>query len=296
VYGQTNSGTGVYGVVMTGGSAGVYGVTSGTGYGVWGNTTTGSGYAGAFTGPVTVSNSYAGFHGVSAIVTPAGVAALYGKNDTATGSGVYGTSSASTGVYGTSMSGYGAIGAATNGIGVYGTATTGFAGYFAGKVYVGGQLVVSDPSYKSGLLAHPDGSHRLVYCVESPESWIEDFGTEKIASGKADVSLDPDFAAVVHTDDYKVFLTPLGDSKGLYVAQQSAAGFSVREQQGGTSTLSFHWRVVARPAVAAEKKAQRLAKFEPPKPVATPKVAVVPVGAPSTSPTPPAPPKLPNRG
>ena len=51
-----------------------------------------------------------------------------------------------------------------------------FAGVFQGKVVVQGRLIVTDPSYKSGALAHPDGSHRLVYCVESPESWIEDVG------------------------------------------------------------------------------------------------------------------------
>lgn len=114
---------------------------------------------------------------------------------------------------------------------------------------------------KSAAVAHPDGSHRLLYCMESPESWFEDFGSAALAGGRASVNLDPDFAAVVHTTDYRLFLTPEGDSRGLYVSGKSAAGFTVSEQQGGTSSLAFSYRVVARRKDVA---AGRLAKFSLP--------------------------------
>src|SRR5436309_935940 len=120
------------------------------------------------------------------------------------------------GVYGTSGTGYGVLGYSTGGsASLSGISTNaniaafaggnsvagGLAASFSGLVYVNGRLVVTDPSYKSGLLKHPDGSHRLVYCVESPESWIEDFGKGTLTNGKADVKLDPDLAAVGHTED-----------------------------------------------------------------------------------------------
>ncbi len=70
-----------------------------------------------------------------------------------------------------------------------------------------------------------------------------------------------DFAAVVHTADYHVFLTPKGDSRGLYVSSQSATGFTVHEQQGGTNSLAFSYRVVAR---RKDVEAVRLAKFSLP--------------------------------
>jgi hypothetical protein len=43
-----------------------------------------------------------------------------------------------------------------------------------------------------------------------------------------------------------VFLTPNGDSEGLYVAGKTATGFEVREQGGGTSNISFDYRIVAK--------------------------------------------------
>jgi hypothetical protein len=59
------------------------------------------------------------------------------------------------------------------------------------------------------------------------------------------VKLDPDFAKVI-TRDYRVFLTPEGDCRGLYVHQKSAARFEVRELMGGESAIAFCYRIVGR--------------------------------------------------
>jgi hypothetical protein len=116
---------------------------------------------------------------------------------------------------------------------------------------------------KSAAVPHPDGSHRLLYCVESPESWFEDFGEGQLMHGKVDVRLDPDFAALVQVDRYHVFITPYGESNGLFVAERNAAGFRVCEQQGGDSNAGFAYRVVAkRKDIAAD----RLARIDPPSP------------------------------
>jgi hypothetical protein len=66
----------------------------------------------------------------------------------------------------------------------------------------------------------------------------------------------------VHTDNYYVYLTAQGDTKGLYVAKRSATAFSVVESQGGTSNVSFSWRLVAKRGDVA---GTRLAKFSIPK-------------------------------
>jgi hypothetical protein len=50
-----------------------------------------------------------------------------------------------------------------------------------------------------------------------------------------------DFAKVIKRGDYKVFLTPEGDCRGLYVRRKSAASFEVRElthPTGGAMTPS----------------------------------------------------------
>jgi hypothetical protein len=61
------------------------------------------------------------------------------------------------------------------------------------------------------------------------------------------VQVDPGFADTVsETADYHVFLTPNGDSKGLYVSGKTAGSFEVHESGGGTSSLSFDYRIVAK--------------------------------------------------
>jgi hypothetical protein len=76
--------------------------------------------------------------------------------------------------------------------------------------------------------------------VESPESWFEDFGEAQLVDGKATVPLDPEFASIVKTDAYHVFLTPYGDSNGLYVSRRNNIEFQVSEHQGGRAICLFH--------------------------------------------------------
>jgi hypothetical protein len=45
--------------------------------------------------------------------------------------------------------------------------------------------------------------------------------------------------------DYRVFLTPEGDCRGLYV-RRKANSFEVRELMGGTSSITFSYRIVGR--------------------------------------------------
>lgn len=76
---------------------------------------------------------------------------------------------------------------------------------------------------------------------------MEDFGSGVLHSGVAVVNIDPTFAETVSdTAEYHVFLTPKADSKGLYVINETATSFEVRESGGGTSTLAFDYRIVAK--------------------------------------------------
>jgi len=98
-------------------------------------------------------------------------------------------------------------------------------------------------------LATTSGGARKVetYAMQSPENWMEDFGSGALQGGVAVVNIDPAFAETVSgTANYHVFITPNGDSKGLYVIRKTAASFQVRESDGGTSSLSFDYRIVAK--------------------------------------------------
>jgi hypothetical protein len=96
------------------------------------------------------------------------------------------------------------------------------------------------------MVAFPDGSKRLLHCMESPEHWFEDFGSARLTRGRVTVKLDADFAKVVKLNDYRVFLTPEGDCQGLYVRSKRGTSFEVRELQGGTSNVAFSYRIVAK--------------------------------------------------
>ena len=301
VVSRVKDGTGVYGESRMAGSfqfgSGVLGFCD-HGPGVHGSSTSGFGVAGETSGPP-------GSFGVFASGPPAqggglfaqgggdggvGVAAIGGGG--AGGNAVRGLAEADHALIGEShAAGYGSVlGIATrdNVFGIYGSTLDPLTGVNNNNAYAGyfdGNFVCVN-GVKSAAVLHPDHTHRLVYCMESPESWFEDFGTGQLVSGKAEVALDADFAAIVHADMYHLFLTPRGDCRGLYVSAQTAAGFSVRELQGGTSSLSFSYRVVAQ---RKDVRAARLAKFTPAqggrrvKPLQLPK-SPVPAPTPATKP------------
>jgi len=106
------------------------------------------------------------------------------------------------------------------------------------------------------------GNYRILYAVESPESWFEDFGFGKLVHGRAHIEIANDFAKFIHARDYHVFLSPEGESKGLYVAKKSASGFDVIEQDGGQSGIRFSYRIVAK---RRDLRGRRLEILEPPK-------------------------------
>jgi len=208
----------------TAGAAAVYGRTNrADNYGVWGDTGGGVGVLGT-------STSGNAIRGEVASGSNANTIAIYGLNNSsyagpspgAGGFAIYGLCAKGHGLVGaTSTAGGAAVVGATNGV------AGAYAGAFYGPVIVGGAFTVFGA--KSAAVPHPDGSHRRLYCMESPESWFEDFGESTLACGQAEVRLDPDFAAVVE----------------LRVRERTPAGFRV-EAKDDTSSGAFSWRVVAK--------------------------------------------------
>jgi hypothetical protein len=150
--------------------------------------------------------------------------------------GVFGTSDTQAGVIGASNRTAGVLGFSNN-VGIYGVGTN-YAGVFRGNIVVTGT--------KSAAVPFPDGSQRVLYCMESPELWFEDFGTARLKRGRAVVNLDANFGKVIKRGDYRVFPVPEGDCRGLYVRRKSGASFEVRELAGGTSSVAFSYRIVGR--------------------------------------------------
>ena len=217
------------------------------------------------TGAVTATSS-GPFHGVSALSLK--FDAVHGRSGG--GNGVTGLSGPAHGVEGLSFAPprapgvaladapAGVRGQSLNGsIGVLGVASPSFlsgagvvgvgtpnapAGFFEGDLTVTGQI---SAGIKDAIVPFPDGSKRRLHCMESPEHWFEDFGSARLARGRATVKLDADFAKVVKLNEYRVFLTPEGNCQGLYVRKRGTS-FEVSELQGGTSNVAFSYRIVAK--------------------------------------------------
>ncbi len=77
---------------------------------------------------------------------------------------------------------------------------------------------------------------------------IEDFGEAQLSNGSGYVRIDASLSnAIDNRSNYLVFITPEGDSNGLFVTAKTGAGFTVRENAGGHHSLAFSYRIVAKP-------------------------------------------------
>lgn len=238
VYGSQNGfGWGVYGTTPSG--SGVYGYSS-SGYGLQGGSSSGYGLYSSSTGSDAVHATSTSGIGVN------------GNSSSSTG--VQGASSTGYGVYGGSPNNYAVVGVTTSGNGVYGqVSTANQAGIVGRQQAAGGNWAIygfgniGATGTKSAVVPAADGNgHLTLYCMESPECWFEDFGSARLAKGSVTVKIDAEFAGTVETGDYFVFVQAEGECQGLSVTRKTGTSFVVRELSGGTSNVSFSYRIVAR--------------------------------------------------
>lgn len=240
----TGSNVGVVGQDYSASGAGVQGsnfATSGNAIGVVGSTSSTGGVAVLGTG---VGSSA---EGNTVTLRPAGV---WGDTDQASGIGVLATAD-----FGIAFAGYNDAenistakfqnDESTDEVGNV-LATKG--GHFHGicVMDVGGNLGCSGS--KSAVVPVDGGTRKVaLYAVEAPDNWFEDFGSAQLSRGSAVVQLEPVFGQTVNSSvEYHVFLTPKGDCKGLYVTNETADSFEVRELGGGTASVGFDYRIIAR--------------------------------------------------
>jgi hypothetical protein len=98
------------------------------------------------------------------------------------------------------------------------------------------------------------GERVIAYAAESATATIEDVGTARMTGGVANVRIDPAFAALMDGRWYYVFITPLGETRGLYVSRKTALGFQVREIERGRGNVDFDYRIVAHPIDASNDR------------------------------------------
>jgi hypothetical protein len=282
VAGTSPGGYGVFGfATASGGIAGVGGASV-DGYGVYGSTT-GNGVGvygyqgGSGTGVYGFSTSGIGMQSTS----DSGYGLFAGSN---TGTGILVHTATGRGLEVDTMGGYVALSARnTNGNG--GDFSGSYIGLL-GRAPLGGfPLVLTDGSgapvfyvnaagdlnYKGSLNNFARVARGVTVRSFSPKTTlptVEETGTAQLVGGTAAIRLDASFAASIDpTNAYHVFLTPNGDTRGLFVATKAANGFIVRESQGGRSTLSFDYRIVATAFGQAGQRMSVTTAAEPQAPV-----------------------------
>jgi hypothetical protein len=251
----------------------------------------GSGFTGVY-GAGTRSNT-AGVYGTSTNGT-----GTYGISNG--GYGVWGTSSSSDGVYGISGSDVGVSGNSSSSAGVYGYSGGALGGFFESDSSVealgaqsdaadGFPLLVSNSNTGDEVYVDPDGDGVFdgsvtatkfidpqktrggprveAFSPESTRATIEDTGTARLEDGEGAVRFDSAFASTIDAArGYQVFLTPNGDTRGLYIAAKYEGGFIVRENEHGRSSVYFDYRVVAHPYGASDARLPQLNLKPPPIP------------------------------
>jgi hypothetical protein len=115
----------------------------------------------------------------------------------------------------------------------------------AGNMILAGKLTQHG---HPGSVVHTAGAGDVVmYSPVQAVATVEDVGEARLTHGQTYVRLDPRFGATMNrAHPYLVFLTPQGDTSGLYVTQKTSTGFAVREH-AGQSDIAFDYRIVGEP-------------------------------------------------
>jgi hypothetical protein len=214
---------------------------TGSGNAITGNSANSNGVVGTTTGNFEQGGN-AGVLGQDQ--TPCGNACLnYGVAGTSTnGYGVFG--SGETGVYGTASSGAAMTAFATgSALGLNVTQSGG--GTIMTATNSGGDVMSLDGSGNMILAGTITTSGTPLITGRSGRAQLENVGDGQLAGGHAYVTMDSTFAAQLDpAQSYHVFVTPEGDSNGLYVTGLTRSGFTVRENHNGTASVAFSYRIV----------------------------------------------------
>jgi hypothetical protein len=295
VYGTSSGVHGIYGQTTTasGGYAGVYGIATANGYGVYGASSDTSGnyaaldaygvnsgtnlliaYNNATKGKCTMDSGadltctgtisgQGTFNGVIGESSGAGAAAVLGSANGSNGYGVYAQSSATGSDPALAVVG---VKSQTNLVTAFNDGNNTYCNIdsFA-NLTCSGEISGDDVRTRQPTSS---GERVLAYAPKAASPTMEDVGTAQIVDGVANVHFEADFASTIDRGTwYYVFLTPLGDTRGLYVSRKTASGFQVRETERGRSTLEFDYRIVARPLGAKNERLPIAPALRIPKPV-----------------------------
>jgi hypothetical protein len=138
------------------------------------------------------------------------------------------------------------------GLGIYGGVMGGwmrglvYGTYIKGErysLYVDGKTYTNEPVAE--LVANPDGSRTPAYSLSTEQPEVYARGKATLQNGQYYIRFSDAFRNMAKEEDIVVTVSPLASSKGLYIAQQDANGFMVKENGDGKTNLGFTWMAIA---------------------------------------------------
>ena len=114
------------------------------------------------------------------------------------------------------------------------------------SMYVDGLSLTNGPTAQ--LVSKQDGSgvRVPVYSSAAMTSDVSSRGKAQLNNGEVFIPFDVNFvAAISDPNDLVINVTPGGNTNGVYVHSITAAGFSVRENNNGSSNVVINWTATA---------------------------------------------------
>lgn len=268
VYGSVQAGTTIFGGVQ----GEYYGThVQGTGVrGINGGTTAGTGFNAPGTGvygDATTSGAYKfGVFGTAGTTTRSGGVMGYDYGYAYGALGYFSSGVADISVYGFGQGytvgvaggkpGKNKIGAVdltesnTNiGLGIYGGVMGGwmrglvYGTHVKGErysLYVDGKTYMNEPITQ---LITTTGDRQTVYGSSAMKVEISDRGKAALTNGQAYIAFTDAFKQTISTnpDELTITVSPMGNSNGIYILSYDENGFTVMENNNGSSAVTFNW-------------------------------------------------------
>ncbi len=109
------------------------------------------------------------------------------------------------------------------------------------SLYVDGKTFTNEPVVQ--LVSTENGNKIPTYSTASMQPDVYARGKGQLREGRAEITFDASFiqATTGKSSDLSITVTPMGNSKGVYIADYDGKGFTIVENSGGRSDVSFSW-------------------------------------------------------
>jgi hypothetical protein len=109
------------------------------------------------------------------------------------------------------------------------------------SLYVDGKTYANEPITQ--LVETETDNRQAVYTSAAMKVEISDRGKSNLQSGEKYVAFSEAFKSTIseNPEELTITVSPTGNSNGLYILSQDANGFTVKENNNGSSDVTFNW-------------------------------------------------------